>query len=84
MRSEIEAYVYDVVAVREPAPNLAAIRARARGVGGATHTRRPSETVMPALIAIGMLACFLVGQVAAPLSTATSIRTPAPAPAQTA
>jgi hypothetical protein len=84
MRSEIEAYVYGVVAVREPAPNLAAIRARARSVAGAAHARRPSETVMPALIAIGMLACLLVGQVAAPLSTATSIRTPAPAPAQTA
>jgi hypothetical protein len=84
MRSEIEAYVYGVVAVREPAPNLAAIRARARSVAGVPHTRRTSETIMPALIAIGMLACLLVGQVAAPLSTATSIRTPAPAPAQTA
>jgi hypothetical protein len=76
--------MYDVVAVREPAPNLAAIRARARSVAGTTHGRRPSDTVMPALIAIGMLACLLAGQVAAPLSTATSIRTPAPAPAQTA
>ena len=82
MRSDIGAYVRDVVSVRAPEPNLAAICQRSIRFRSPAHAA-PAESVMPALVAIVMLAFVLAGQIASPAHSTSSIRTPAPAPAQT-
>jgi hypothetical protein len=82
MRSDIEAYVCQVVAVREPVLDLVAIRQRAACLGS-DRSRRSSDPVFAAMVAIVVLAFVLVGQVAAPVQSVTSVRTPAPVPAQT-
>jgi hypothetical protein len=83
MRSDIGAYVRGVVAVLEPEPNLTAIRQRAMRFRSPARGGGSAETVMPALVAIVMLAFVLAGQIASPAHSTSSIRTPAPAPAQT-
>ena len=79
MQSDIAAYVRDVVAVREPAPDLAAIRSRSMRFHAAPA--KHATAVMPAFIAIVMLAFVLAGQIVSPMQSTTSVRTPAPAPA---
>jgi hypothetical protein len=83
MRSDIGAYVRDIVAVREPEPNLAAIRQRSIRFRSPARAAASAGSVMPALVAIVMLAFVLAGQIASPAHSTSSIRTPAPAPAQT-
>jgi hypothetical protein len=63
MRFDIEACVRDAVAVREPEMDFGAIRTRATRFTGVRAARR-TETVMPALVAIVMLAFVPAGQIA--------------------
>jgi hypothetical protein len=83
MRSDIAGYVRNVVAVREPAPDFEAILARSLRLRACARPGNPPGSVMPALIAIVVLAFVFAGQIASPVLTASSVRTPAPAPAQT-
>ncbi|HEY1428141.1 MAG TPA: hypothetical protein VGF18_01080 [Candidatus Tumulicola sp.] len=82
MRFDIEAYVRDTVAVREPELDFGAVRARAARLPGARPGRAP-ETIMPALIAIVMLAFVFAGQIVLPQQSSLGSPTPAPAPART-